>query len=112
MAEGQELGTRSYYGYTNDAGTVYSLLLDDTLAAAAGLAANDAGVSPPRRWKPRVVFVQSAAGNRKELVVNAGSALFNTDTSASVTIDGTVFNSTGRRGEKLSFPNNPAPPPP
>lgn len=106
---GQTVGPRSYYTYTSDGGTDYSLLLDDTLAAAAGLTAGTTAPSPPRRFSPRVVLLQATVGGRivrKRLVVNADNALYQTDVTGTITIDGVSFGSTGRVGEKATFPRN------
>lgn len=106
---GQTLGTRSFYAYTSDSGTVYSLLLDDTLAAIGGLTADDSNPSPPRRFRPRCVFVEGVVSGgiaRKRIVCSQTAALYDSETSGSVTIDGVSFSSTGRRGESLSFPRN------
>lgn len=107
---GQTLGTRSFYAYTSDSGAVYSLLLDDSLAAAGGLTASASNPSPPRRFQPRCVYVEGTVGGgivRKKIVCAADSALYDSETSGTVTIDTIVFQSTGRRGERLSFPRNP-----
>lgn len=107
---GNILGGRSYYQYESDDGTNYSLLLDDSNAAAMGMVADDSLPAPPRRFKPRVVFVEVALTNRiarKELVApTAANANYATNTTTVITVDGVAYNSTGRRGEKLSFPRN------
>ena len=108
---GQTLGTRSYYLYTNDASANYSILLDDDLATAAGLTKDDSNPNKPDRFKPRGVYVEATVGGnkvRKFLVCQADSAIYDTDTTSSVTIDTQAFDSTGRRGETLSFPRNTA----
>lgn len=114
---GNTLGKRAKFIYTSDSGQAYVMTLDEDLGTAAGLPQRDAtnggnAVRRPTRFKPRVVFVEATIEGeeegdsyvaRKELVVNATSALYNTNSAATVTIDGTEFTSTGRRGEKLSF---------
>lgn len=106
---GQTLGTRSYYLYTNDAATNYSVLLDDDIAAAGGLTLDDSNPNKPDRFKLRGVYVEATvSGNkvRKFIPCQVDSTLYNTDTTSSVTIDTIAFDSTGRRGETLSFPRN------
>lgn len=101
------LGARGRYVYTTDTGVDYTVETDTDLATAAGLAAVGATEPPlkPSNIKPRVVFVQATVAGairRKELIVNADSTLF-TDSRQTVTIDGTAGQTTGRRGERVSF---------
>lgn len=101
------LGPRGRYVYTTDTGVDYTIETDVDLATAAGLTAVGTTEPPlkPSNIKPRVVFVQatlSGAIRRKELIVNADSPLF-TDSRQAVTIDGTAGQTTGRRGERVSF---------
>lgn len=106
---GQTLGTRSYYLYTNDAGTNYSVLLDDDIATAGGLTKDDSNPNKPDRFKLRGVYIEATVDNnkvRKFIPCQADSTLYDTDTTSNVTIDTTTFASTGRRGETLSFPRN------
>ena len=50
------------------------------------------------------MFAQDAAGNRKSLTAFAPSSdLYETNLAQNVTLDGTVFTTTGRRGERLTF---------
>lgn len=113
---GNRLGSRSKYVYNNDAGGQYVLETDDSLAIAGFGAANAAPVlfnpaSPgdatpaPRRFKPRVVYLQAADGARKEVICfSATASAYARQTSGSYTIDTEEnWSSTGRRGEKLSF---------
>lgn len=107
---GNILGRRSYYQYEADDGTNYSLLVDDSNAAALGMVANDTHPAPPRRFKPRVVFAEvQLAGRvaRKELIApTSATAAYASNTTSVVTVDTVAYNTTGRRGEKLSFPRN------
>lgn len=101
------LGPRGRYNYTTDTGVDYTVETDVDLASAAGLTAVSDPEPPrlPSNIKPRVVFVQatvSGALRRKDLIVNADSTLF-TDSRQAVTIDGTAGQTTGRRGERVSF---------
>lgn len=110
MPAGQTLGVKRYFGYANDGGGSYSLLLDQTLGAAGGLTEDDSFPPPPRRFRPRGVYVEAVIGGavaRKYIVCEPGAALYATDTSTDVTIDTIVFKSTGRRGERLTFGANP-----
>lgn len=111
MPTGQTLGPRRYFLYTADDANTYSLLLDETLGVAGGLTLNDTNPPPPRRFKPRGVYIEATIAGavaRKFLVTSENSALYATDNSTSVTIDGTAFKTTGRRGEQMSFGSNPA----
>lgn len=114
---GNLLGPREKYVYVSDDLKSYGYTTDEDLAVA-GLGPADAAptvynpASPPidycgsfpRGFRPRVVFVQDAAGNRKELIAASPSAdLYATNLAQNVTIDGVVFTTTGRRGEKMSF---------
>lgn len=105
---GNTLGPRKRVAYTSDSGAIYNLDTDANLADASGLPAATPGTGSrkPSRFKPRCVFVDGSVGGvtvRKELVVNADSPLYDTDSSSTVTIDTVTFTTTGRRGETLSF---------
>lgn len=105
---GNTLGPRGRYAYTSDTGEVYNITTDVDLATAAGLSASTPGTgsAKPTQLSLRKVFCQATiAGQivRKALTVNADSALYDTDAASTVTIDGTVFTTTGRKGESLSF---------
>lgn len=107
---GNILGGRSYYQYEADDGTNYSLLIDDSNAASMSMVADDSFPAPPRRFKPRVVFAEVQLANRvarKQLIAPTGaSAAYASNTTTAVTVDTVVYNTTGRRGETLSFPRN------
>lgn len=106
---GNTLGIRRYFKYTSDTEEDYSILTDNDLGVAAGLTLDDTNPPPPRRFKPRVVYCEATiAGKkvRKALICNSDSTLFD-DSAQTVTIDGTAFKTTGRRGEKFSFGGNP-----
>lgn len=107
---GNILGGRSYYGYTDDNGTQYSILQDDTLANAVGAALNDTFPAPPRRFEPRGVYVEARVGTRvKRKFLTAPlstSSFYNSNTTQDFDIDGVTFSSTGRKGETLSFARN------
>lgn len=104
------LGSRAWYTYTSDGGTNYAILTDEDLGAAAGLVPATAGLGQlPRRFKPRVLLLQGEDEDggtiRKQLIVQANNARYAADVGGQVTVDGTPFTVTGRRGEKISFPN-------
>jgi len=111
----QRLGPRSYYTYTSDSGTEYSLLIDDTLATVAGTGlvletSSSTSSPPPRRFKPRGVFWESNTVGLSGKFIVCGTidgALYSNDSSTAVTIDGEVGRTTGRKGEKVSYGGNP-----
>lgn len=105
---GNTLGPRERVAYTSDSGAIWNLDTDANLADASGLPAATAGAGQrkPSRAKPRCVFLTGSVGGvivRKELVVNADNALYDTTSSGTVVIDTVTFTSTGRRGETLTF---------
>lgn len=105
---GNTLGPRAKYQYVSDTGDIFNIRTDVDLATAAGLTASAAGVgsAKPGELEPRRVFCQATINDklvRKGLIVDIDNPLYATDTSATVTIDGTVFTTTGRKGESLSF---------
>lgn len=122
MAEGQLLGPRKWYIYTLDDGTQQVvLLIDETLGDLAGTGLVEANTTTaaglnvnPRKFKPRVMFWQKdGTGQRKEIVCGTKDAsLYETASATALTIDGDAGTITGRRGEKVSYPLVPAPPPP
>lgn len=117
---GNRLGPRARIIYESDeVGQVYILQIDASFivaGAGAGGSTPDifdptdppAGVMicpPPRRFKPRIVYAQSANGDAvKEIVIaSATGSLYATTLRKVVAIDGENFTTTGRRGEKISF---------
>lgn len=112
MPEGQYTGSRKSYTYTSDDGQKYRLVLDSTLAEVAGVnlppsTQTDGGFPKPIRFKPRGVYWQGeldGTTRRKFLVCNLPSTLYGASISTELTIDGVAGKTTGRRGEKLSFP--------
>lgn len=111
MPEGQFTGSRAKYEYEADDGTLYKLNLDATLGSVtdnglAFLPATSTAIPKPTGFRPRVVFWQGELNGvikRKEIVCNPAGALYATDKSTALTIDGVAGNTTGRRGEKLTF---------
>lgn len=117
---GNTLGKKVKFIYTSDGGVNYNMSIDENLGEAAGLpiATTQTLASSqrrPSRFKPRCVFVEAfipetdteEGGDgyiaRKELTCNADSPLYRTVSPGTVEIDGVLFTTTGRRGEKLSF---------
>lgn len=107
---GNTLGVRKYFRYTGDSGTDYSYLTDNDLGTAAGATPDDSLPNFPRRFKPRIVYVETTISgviSRKALIVpTTDSTLYAPLTSQIITIEGQVFKTTGRRGEKASFASN------
>ncbi len=103
------LGPRGWYSYTSDGGEIYAILTDVDLATAGNLtAATGAAPQLPRRFKPRVLLCEATISGRKvrkEIVVQANNGAYASDLGGTVTVAGTTFSITGRRGEKVSFPS-------
>lgn len=116
MPEGQFLGNRDSYVYTSETGALYVITTDETLGDLAGVGLDPydplnpgTAVAPPKRFQPRGVYWQGTAvgftTKRKFLVCGAGDAtLYASSVRQAVTIDGVAGITTGRRGERLSFP--------
>lgn len=105
---GNTLGPRARVQYESDTGVIYNLTTDADLAAASGLpvAVAGTGQAPPRRFRPRGVYVQAVIAGalaRKFIPCNADAAFYATASSSNITIDTVSFATTGRRGEQLTF---------
>lgn len=101
---GNTLGPRGDYVYEDDLGVEYKITTDVDLATAAGLVAATNQPRIPSRFYPRGVYVQSATGQRKFLVIgDVTNALYASNGRQNVTIDTVVFTTTGRKGERASF---------
>lgn len=118
---GNRLGPRVKIVYESEkANTLYIVETDaDLRVAGAGSGAGQADIydpnsppappavisPPPKRFKPRVVFVQDpVSGARKEIVCAQTDAnLYASTQRQTIAIDGLDFVTTGRRGEKLTF---------
>lgn len=113
---GNRLGPRNDYLYESDSGDTYIVETDVSLAiagfGAAGAApvaydpANPGTAKPaPRRFSPRIVYVQASDGARKAMIAFSPTAsAYARTNSSSYTIDGEAdWVSTGRRGEKQTF---------
>ena len=104
---GNKLGSRSYYLYTDDLGNNYSYLTDDDLATAVSATLDDSNPPFPRRFKPRGVYVEDAAGARKFVICPLTTTVqYASNASQAVTIDTVAFSTTGRKGEQQSFGSN------
>ena len=111
--DGNTLGTRGWYIYESDASSggstvQYGILTDDSLAEAAGF---DPMTTPieglPRRFRMRYVLCQKSDDPtvRKRLwIPTQDNPLYNSRASQTVEIDGEEFVTTGRVGERMSFP--------
>lgn len=113
------IGPKKKYKYTMDDGTVIKLRLDQTYGdlASCGLTAvatTDNAINKPSNFKPRVVYWQSeaipAADNepavasvRRMLVCSSDSAAYKSVDNFPIVIDGVSGQTTGRRGEAISF---------
>lgn len=106
------VGARKKYKYTMDDGTIIKLRLDETLGDLAScgltaLATGDNAGNKPVNFKPRVVFWQYVAADgkisRKELVCAPTAPAFVSVDNFTLTIDGLQGQTTGRRGEQISF---------
>jgi hypothetical protein len=113
---GNRIGSRSKYVYTSDSGKLYVLETDASLAIAGFGAASAAPVlfnpavpgtatPAPKRFRPRVVYVQASDGARKALVAfSPTSDAYKSEVAATYEIDTEAgWASTGRRGEQISF---------
>ena len=114
---GNRLGPRAKYLYTNDANGTYIIETDVSLAiagfgdAAAAPVEYDpenpgTAVNPPRRFKPRGVYVQSSTDGARKFVIAFSplSTAYARENAASYTIDAEAgWVSTGRVGERLTF---------
>lgn len=117
MPEGQFTGERKTYIYRTDNNEKkYLITTDATLGDLTGTGlvaattANSTDASPtPKGFKPRVVYWQGELDDvvkRKKLICGTTAATYyNSDVSQSITVDGVAGSTTGRRGERLTFPN-------
>lgn len=106
---GNILGARRYYSYTTDNGDAYKYQTDENLGSAVGATLNDTNPDLPRRFQPRGVYVENSTGQRKFVICpTTSTTVYNQNSSTDITIDGTTFSATGRRGERMTFGTNPA----
>lgn len=122
MATGNRTGPKERYVYQTDVSSIVYILERDTDLAIAGLGAAAAApmvfdpenppagktvLTAPKRFTPRVVFVESTNdGARKDMIAFDPTANLYTSTqrTAIPDIDGDdTFETTGRRGEQLTF---------
>lgn len=112
MPEGQYLGTRTTYNYQMENGDEIQLVLDTTIGSIASndlvpATTGDGSTPKPLRFEPRGVYWEGeldGAKKRKFVPCNPTAPLYLSNTSTTLTIDGVAGRTTGRRGEKLSFP--------
>jgi hypothetical protein len=111
MGLGQFTGARGNYEYTADDGSLYLISTDRTLGDISGAklvlatSGSDA-VSPPKRFRPRIVYWQGELNSkivRKKIICDIDSTLYKNNKSVSLEIDNVDGFTTGRRGEKFSY---------
>lgn len=104
------LGQRGYYAYTDDVGTQFKYQTDRDLGTAVGATLNSTLPDLPRRFRPRGIYVEATVSGRRvrKFVIcpTADNEAYASNASQVVTIAGTAFNSTGRRGERATFGTN------
>lgn len=105
---GNTLGPRAKVQYTSDTGDIYNITTDADLAAASGLpvAVQGTGSAKPTGFNLRGVYAQATIAGRlvrKFIPCDADATFYATNNSSNLTIDGTTFVTTGRKGESLSF---------
>ena len=113
MAEGQFLGSKGVYVYTDDSGVQYLIRMDKTLAAIPALgmqAAVDADLTKPtlpKGFSTRKVLWEGLCDGikrRKTLTANNTSTAYLAPGSTQFDIsDSTQGATTGRVGEKKSY---------
>ena len=111
MAEGQYTGEREVYVYTDDNDVDYQVQIDKTLGEIAGTGlveatSADAQNFLPRRFKMRGVYWEgtlNGSKKRKFIVCQSDGDLYKRNSSQTVTIDGVSGQTTGRKGEAMSF---------
>lgn len=105
---GNTLGPRAYFRYVSDSGVNYNILTDVDVGTAGGLVQATTGAQrKPGGFELRGVYAEATVGGRlvrKFVPCSATSPAYNTDVSTAITIDGSNFLTTGRRGERASFP--------
>jgi hypothetical protein len=105
---GNTLGARAYFRYVSDSGALYNILTDVDLGTAGGLVEATTGAPTlPRRFRVRGVWAEGTVDGRvvrKFIPCADTAAIYDTDVSTAVTVDGVNFITTGRIGERASFP--------
>lgn len=110
-SQGNVLGPRGTFTYTDNAGVTYNISLDRSVATAVGNTLSDNAALPNLTSSgtvpvsPRGIHVRSVdePSKRKFIVIgDPANALFASKASSTVTINGEVYVVTGRRGEKSS----------
>lgn len=105
-ANGNILGKRSVYVYTDDKGNTYTYRTDEELAASVGATkATAAGNALPKGFKPRGVYVElkTPEKQRKFIIVPLTTLAAWDNKSVDLTVATKPAMTTGRRGESMSF---------
>lgn len=102
--------------YTTDTGVNIALSVPKYIAdiPGTGLGTPDGTEgAKPARFKPRVVFWEAIVANvdptkpgqliRRQIPFNAGALIIAANATVPVTVDGINGDTTGRRGEKLTY---------
>lgn len=107
MANGNTLGPRKAFKYLDDLGEEYRYFTDEDLGLTVEGELSTGNVPDlPRAFRPRGVYVvgKDNPSIKKFLVVGSPEgAIFKTNQSRDVEIDGVQFRTTGRRGEAKTF---------
>lgn len=116
MAVDTNEGTKAWHVYTDDKDNLWSVYMDTTLAALGGLPLATAGSVPaekPRRLKMRRTYYKAADSTSKYrgFIPTGSTALTPTEghvgwnnVSSAITVNGVACVTTGRTGEKNTFP--------
>jgi hypothetical protein len=107
---GNSLGPRNWYRYTDDGGAPFAVFLDADLANAGGFQAYDGDADDPiasTYLELRFVNGKRDNGQRKRIpVATRTNPVYAAATSTNVTVDGVVFAISSRIGEKRQFAFN------
>jgi hypothetical protein len=105
------LGPRSWYAYEGDDGVDYRVFTDDDLATAMNMTRNDSNRQLPRRYEARGVWAEATVSGRKVrkflIAPTNDNTAYASESTSTVTVAGTAFRTTGRRGEQVSYGVNP-----
>lgn len=105
---GNTLGRRGSYRYLDDTETEYAIVTDTDIAAAGEFPVATAGLpSLPRRSRMRYVLataVDDPLVRKRIWCASPASNLYDAPGSTTFTLDGRQFVTTGRVGERFSYP--------
>ena len=80
---------------------------DDDLATAMNMTRNDSNRQLPRRYEPRGVWAEATVSGRKVrkflIAPTNDNTAYASESTSNLTVDGTQYRTTGRRGEKVSY---------